>query len=82
MKDILRYNIIVNNRDIVASICINELELLLSKVELVQDRQMLNHLIECSKRQMGSNIPMKLEPVRNLLPTCKEYNYCSTCCRF
>jgi hypothetical protein len=35
MKDILRYNIIVNNRDIVASICINELELLLSEVELV-----------------------------------------------
>nr|DAH51490.1 MAG TPA: hypothetical protein [Caudoviricetes sp.] len=43
---------------------------------------MLNHLIECSKRQIGSNIPMKLEPVRDLLPTCKEYNYCSTCCRF
>ena len=82
MKNALRYNIIVNNRDIVASICINELELLLSKVELVQDRQILNHLIECSKRQVNSNIPMKLEPVCGLLPTCKEYNHCSTCCRF
>lgn len=82
MKNALRYNIIVNNRGIVASICINELELLLSKVELVQDRQILNHLIECSKRQVNSNIPMKLEPVCDLLPTCKEYNHCSTCCRF
>lgn len=82
MKNALRYNIIVNNRDIIASICINELELLLSKVELVQDRQILNHLIECSKRQVNSTIPMKLEPVCDLLPTCKEYNHCSTCCRF
>ena len=82
MKDILRYNIIVNNRDIVASICINELELLLSEVELVQDRQMLNQLIECSKRQIGNNIPMKLEPVRDMLPTSKENNNCTTCCRF
>jgi len=34
----LRYSVKINYRDILASICINELKSLLNKVDLVQDR--------------------------------------------
>lgn len=34
----LRYSVKINYRDVLASICVNELAYLLSKVDFVQDR--------------------------------------------
>lgn len=66
MKDILRYSIKVNYRDILASICINELTNLMNKVDLVQDRQMLKAMIDHCDRQIGTDIPLGLSTVCNL----------------
>lgn len=63
---IIRCSIKVNNRDVVSAICINELNLLLSKAELVQDRQMLKAMIDHCDRQIGTDVPLGLSTVCNL----------------
>lgn len=80
MKHTIRYSVIINNRDIVSSICINELELLLSKAELVQDRQMIESMLCSTKRQINNGIPMKLMRINNIMTNCKYCNSCSTYC--
>lgn len=82
MKNIInkqiKHSIQTNNRDILSNICINELELLLTKVEFIQDRQMLQSMINGVQRQIGTDIPLKLSPVCDIIG-CKDYNYCNTC---
>lgn len=75
----LRYSVKINYRDVLASICINELESLLNKVDLVQDRQMLESMICGINRQIDKDIPLKLVKVCNII-NCKDCNYCRTCC--
>ena len=41
----LRYSAIIDNRSVVAAICINELEFLIIQTDFVQDRQMLQSMI-------------------------------------
>lgn len=62
----LRYSVKINYRDVLASICINELESLLNKVDLVQDRQMLKDMICHCKRQIGTDIPLGFTTICNL----------------
>ena len=45
INDILKYNIKINNRAIVASICINELKTLYNQVDFIQDRHMLDSIL-------------------------------------
>lgn len=76
--DRLKYSIKVNNRDIVASICMNEFEYLLSKVELAQDRYMLHVLIDGMQHQLNTDIPFIFDKYCND-NICKKYNQCVTC---
>lgn len=62
----LRYSVKINYRDVLASICINELTSLLDKVDFVQDRQMLKAMICHCQRQIGTDIPLGLATVCNL----------------
>lgn len=62
----LRYSVKINYRDVLASICINELESLLNKVDLVQDRQMLKDMICHCARQIGTDIPLGFTTICNL----------------
>lgn len=62
----LRYSVKINYRDVLASICINELESLLNKVDLVQDRQMLKDMICHCERQIGTDIPLGFTTICNL----------------
>ena len=75
----LLYSVKYNNRDVVSAICSNELQFLLTKVEFVQDRQMLESMICGINRQINKDIPLKLVKVCNII-NCKDCNYCSTCC--
>lgn len=75
----LLYSVKYNNRDIVSAICSNELQFLLTKVEFVQDRQMLESMICGINRQIDKDIPLKLVKVYNII-NCKDCNYCRTCC--
>ncbi len=62
----LRYSVKINYRDVLASICVNELTSLLSKVDFVQDRQMLKAMICHCKRQIGTDIPLGFTTICNL----------------
>ena len=62
----LRYSVKINYRDVLASICVNELAYLLSKVDFVQDRQMLKAMICHCKRQIGTDIPLGFTTICNL----------------
>ncbi|QOR56629.1 hypothetical protein [uncultured phage cr52_1] len=62
----LRYSVKINYRDVLASICINELTSLLDKVDFVQDRLMLKAMICHCLRQIGTDIPLGLATVCNL----------------
>lgn len=62
----LRYSVKINYRDVLASICITELESLLNKVDLVQDRQMLKDMICHCARQIGTDIPLGFTTICNL----------------
>lgn len=62
----LRYSVKINYRDVLASICINELTSLLDKVDFVQDRQMLKAMICHCKRQIGTDIPLGFTTICNL----------------
>lgn len=62
----LRYSVKINYRDILASICVNELASLLSKVDFVQDRQMLKAMICHCERQIGTDIPLGFTTICNL----------------
>ena len=75
----LLYSVKYNNRDVVSAICSNELQFLLTKVEFVQDRQMLESMICGINRQIDKDIPLKLVKVYNII-NCKYCNYCRTCC--
>lgn len=75
----LLYSVKYNNRDVVSAICSNELQFLLTKVEFVQDRQMLESMICGINRQIDKDIPLKLVKVCNII-NCKYCNYCRTCC--
>lgn len=75
----LLYSVKYNNRDVVSAICSNELQFLLTKVEFVQDRQMLESMICGINRQIDKDIPLKLVKVCNIT-NCKDCNYCRTCC--
>lgn len=68
----LRYSVKINYRDILASICINELESLLNKVDLVQDRQMLKDMICHCNRHIGVDSPLGLFTVCNLFTPYEE----------
>lgn len=56
----LRYNINYNNRDIIAIIIINELEVVLNHVDFIQDRQKIQDMIKCLYKNVGTHNPMKL----------------------
>lgn len=75
----LLYSVKYNNRDVVSAICSNELQFLLTKVEFVQDRQMLESMICGINRQIDKDIPLKLVKVYNII-NCKDCNYYRTCC--
>ena len=75
----LLYSVKYNNRDVVSAICSNELQFLLTKVEFVQDRQMLESMICGINRQIDKDIPLKLVKVCNII-NCKDCNYYRTCC--
>lgn len=62
----LRYSVKINYRDVLASICVNELTSLLSKVDFVQDRQMLKAMICHCERQIGTDIPLGFTTICNL----------------
>lgn len=62
----IKYSISINNRDVVAAICVNELNKLIQLVEFVQDRQMLKELINHCERQIDIDIPMQLQDMCNL----------------
>ena len=62
----LRYSVKINYRDVLASICVNELASLLSKVDFVQDRQMLKAMICHCARQIGTDIPLGFTTICNL----------------
>ena len=62
----LRYSVKINYRDVLASICVNELTSLLNKVDFVQDRQMLKAMICHCKRQIGTDIPLGFTTICNL----------------
>lgn len=62
----LRYSVKINYRDVLASICVNELAYLLSKVDFVQDRQMLKAMICHCERQIGTDIPLGFTTICNL----------------
>lgn len=68
----LRYSVKINYRDVLASICINELESLLNKVDLVQDRQMLKDMICHCNRHIGVDSPLGLFTVCNLFTPYEE----------
>ena len=70
----LLYSVKYNNRDVVSAICSNELQFLLTKVEFVQDRQMLESMICGINRQIDKDIPLKLVKVCNII-NCKDCNY-------
>lgn len=74
----LLYSVKYNNRDVVSAICSNELQFLLTKVEFVQDRQMLKSMICGINRQIDKDIPLKLVKACNII-NCKDCNYCRTC---
>lgn len=76
----LRYSVIINNRDIVAGICINELNDLINRVEFVQDRQILNSLVSQLERQIGINTGIDLSPILFSFSNCKKCNCCNTKC--
>lgn len=80
----LRYSIDKNNRDIVASICVNELNAIKQRVEFTQDRQMLNAMINHCERQIGKDMPMELCSMCNVYETfddaCCNYD-CGACGR-
>lgn len=63
INSILKNSIKVNHRDILTSICIHELKLLYDKVDLVQDRQMLQQLISKFEHNKYTDIPIKLIPI-------------------
>ena len=56
----LRYSAIIDNRSVVAAICINELEFLITQTDFVQDRQMLQSMICGCNRQIDTDNPLKL----------------------
>lgn len=62
----LRYSVKINYRDVLASICVNELTSLLSKVDFVQDWQMLKAMICHCERQIGTDIPLGFTTICNL----------------
>ncbi len=62
----LRYSVKVNYRDVLASICVNELESLLNKVDFIQDRQMLQAMICHCERQIGTDRPLGDDTVCNI----------------
>lgn len=68
----LRYSVKINYRDILASICVNELASLLSKVDFVQDRQMLKDMICHCNRHIGVDSPLGLFTVCNLFTPYEE----------
>lgn len=61
MKDILRYSIKINYRDVLASICINELKILQTYNKLygnALDSQMIKEMICSCERQIGTDTPL------------------------
>lgn len=63
INSILKNSIKVNHRDVLASICTHELNSLLNKVDLVQDRQMLQMLINKIEHNKYTDVPIKLVPI-------------------
>lgn len=63
------YSTYINNRDVVAAICINELNKLIQLVEFVQDRQMLKDMINHCERQIDTDIPMHLHKMCDIIPS-------------
>lgn len=77
----LRYSAIIDNRSVIAAICINELEFLITQTDFVQDRQMLQSMICGCGRQIDTDNPLKLETLCNIID-CKVCNSCKTCNTF
>lgn len=73
-NSILKYSVIKNNRDIVATIAFNELTDLLEYVKTsgtTKDVAIISKLIGYIHRQLYSNVPMKLKSVCGLLVNCR-----------
>lgn len=70
----LRHSIVINNRDITSGICINELNTLLERAELVQQRQFIQALIQDTERNVGSKKPINLVFMLPNIGNCKKCN--------
>lgn len=73
-NSILKYSVIKNNRDVVATIVFNELTDLLEYVKTsgtTKDVAIISKLIGYIHRQLYSNVPMKLKSVCGLLVNCR-----------
>ena len=77
MKDInkfnesLKYRIDINYRNIVSAICLLEFYKLQNYATNNSDTKILNELIQFAKREMSSNIPMRLLLIKDAMPVYK-----------
>lgn len=78
INDSLKYNINVNNRNVVAAICVQEFKALQKLVDNDEDYNELNNLIRLAKKELISCSPMKLQIIKDIIPTYKIYN--NQCC--
>lgn len=71
----IKYNINIDNRDIVSMICINEITKLIPHCDFTQDRQILKDMIDYCNTQINIGKPMRLINIF----ACNCNNYCDTC---
>ena len=78
MKDILRYSIKVNYRDVLASTCINELKTLQAYSKLygdALDSQMIKEMICSCERQIGTDMPLGTYTVCDIFTPYVEHDH-------
>lgn len=74
LNESLKYRIDINNRNVVAAICVQEFYKLRNYVNNQIEDEMLNRLIWLAKNEMNSKIPMKLSLIKNIMPAYKLNN--------
>lgn len=67
LNESLKYRIHINNRNVVAAICVQELDNLKNHTSSFNDRELIDKMIMLSERELYSQIPMKLLPVNSIM---------------
>lgn len=70
----LKYNVNVNNRNIVAAICAIELQQILKYTQTFSEQKFIEQLINVCNRNIISNIPLKFKSIESIVANYKMYS--------